>query len=419
MATYTYTYPTGYYDYSTSASTSPAPDVDGYLYTIPAQYSTPPSKRHTRTASYHTPPGAHYRPSPQHYDYYASYSSPRGAGYDHVSAQQTSARKPPRFPTPGAISGDDDEVERRPREATSKPKTRSQRQHIYNDGPGKAQDRSREQREPLYHHIAPKLSVARETSYYTKKSPRTIADPDFYFTQTYNVNANINSNIDTPTRSRARRASTTQTRPKTAPSKPSPKPSPPEATAADAARHQIPAGYSLKNWDPTEEPILLLGSAFDANSLGKWIYDWTVYHHKAGAPITEVAGELWLLLIKFAGKMRRAEECVPRIRSRAARDLVAEFLDSGDRIWGKLKVLLKLCEDFMYRAAHRDGRKRGGGASARVVAMGESSGIEFVRTVFGRERELERTEKLMTSVRLWNMRFDANCEDILRRPGAK
>lgn len=35
----------------------------------------------------------------------------------------------------------------------------------------------------------------------------------------------------------------------------------------------IPAGYSAKNWDPSEESIFLLGSVFDANSPGKWIYD--------------------------------------------------------------------------------------------------------------------------------------------------
>jgi hypothetical protein len=40
-----------------------------------------------------------------------------------------------------------------------------------------------------------------------------------------------------------------------------------------AHRAGIPAGYSHKNWDPSEEPIMLLGSVFDANSLGKWIYD--------------------------------------------------------------------------------------------------------------------------------------------------
>ena len=79
------------------------------------------------------------------------------------------------------------------------------------------------------------------------------------------------------------------------------------ATEADAKRHNIPPGYSLKNWDPTEEPIMLLGSVFDANSLGKWIYDWTVYHHGPATPISEMAGELWLLLIQLAGKIKRAD----------------------------------------------------------------------------------------------------------------
>ena len=42
-----------------------------------------------------------------------------------------------------------------------------------------------------------------------------------------------------------------------------------EATAEDVARWNIPAGYCRRNWDPTERPLLLLGSVFDVNSLGK------------------------------------------------------------------------------------------------------------------------------------------------------
>jgi hypothetical protein len=40
-------------------------------------------------------------------------------------------------------------------------------------------------------------------------------------------------------------------------------------TEADARKHDIPPRYSLKNWDLSEEPIILLGSVLDANSLGK------------------------------------------------------------------------------------------------------------------------------------------------------
>ena len=54
-----------------------------------------------------------------------------------------------------------------------------------------------------------------------------------------------------------------------------------------------------------------------------------------------------------------------------------------------------------------------------VVIIGVlSAGMILSVSLTGRDRELENTEKLMNSIRLWNMRFDANCEEILRRPSA-
>jgi len=158
---------------------------------------------------------------------------------------------------------------------------------------------------------------------------------------------------------------------------------------------------------------MLLGSVFDANSLGKWIYDWTVFHQGPATPISEVAGDLWLLLIQLAGKMKRAEECMPRIRSVENKELVEDFLEGGERIWNRFGKLLKACEEYMWKAAKQDGAGK-----EKRVAMGKNSGCEFVDSMFGREREMDTTEKLMTAMRLWGMRFDANCEDILRRPTA-
>ncbi|KAH7157412.1 hypothetical protein B0J13DRAFT_581599 [Dactylonectria estremocensis] len=184
-----------------------------------------------------------------------------------------------------------------------------------------------------------------------------------------------------------------------------PPPSPPKATDADARKYRIPPGYSLKNWDPTEEPILLLGSVFDANSLGKWIYDWTVYYQGPATPISDMAGELWLLLIQLAGKVKRADEIVGRVRSAENRDLVEEFIEGGERLTEKLRALLKSCEAPMLKAAKR-----------KQSGLGKNAGVEFVETLFGRDRELSKTEKFMTNVRLFNLRFDANCEEILRNP---
>ncbi len=179
------------------------------------------------------------------------------------------------------------------------------------------------------------------------------------------------------------------------------------ATEADAKRHKIPAGYSLKNWDPTEEPIMLLGSVFDANSLGKWIYDWTVYHHGAGSPIGDMAGDLWLLLIQLSGKIKRAEEIVPKIRSKDNKEMMEEFIEAGDRLTDKLRKLLKACEAPMLRSTSKP-KKEG--------QLGKSAGVEFVETLFSPEREAEKTERFMSSVRLWNLRFDTNCEELLKKP---
>jgi len=191
------------------------------------------------------------------------------------------------------------------------------------------------------------------------------------------------------------------------PSSPPPK-RPIKATAEDARRAGIPAGYSYKNWDPAEAPIMLLGSVFDAFSLGKWIYDWAVFWYEAASPLTEMVGELWLLLIQLSGKIKRSEEMLLKVRGTETAELVEGFLESGQRLWIRFAKLLKVCEDSMWKAA----KKEAGGK--KPVAVDKYGVLEFLDTILGREREIERTEKLMTGIRLWSLRFDANCDEILR-----
>ncbi|KAK1546143.1 vegetative cell wall protein gp1 [Colletotrichum paranaense] len=192
--------------------------------------------------------------------------------------------------------------------------------------------------------------------------------------------------------------------PQTETKKPTPPPVARAATEQDAKRHKIPSGYSLKNWDPTEEPILLLGSVFDSNSLGKWIYDWTVYHHGPATPISDMAGELWLLLIQLAGKIKRGEETIERVRSTEKKEILDDFIDAGERLTDKLRKLLKTCEAPMLKA------------SKKSSSLGKNAGVQFVETLFGIERELDKTERFMQGVRLFILRFDANCDDILKNP---
>ncbi|KIW35844.1 uncharacterized protein PV06_11828 [Exophiala oligosperma] len=176
------------------------------------------------------------------------------------------------------------------------------------------------------------------------------------------------------------------------------------ATEADAVRAGIPAGYSLKHWDPMELPVILLGSVFDANSLGKWIYDWTVVHFGASTPMADMAGELWLLLIKLAGKMKKAEECVGRSSTLKGLEDVESFLEGGHVLWNKFKNLIRVCERPMLKSIKRHGAGK----------MGKDGAMEFVNTLFGRDRLLESTERIMSQIRLWTNRFDMNCEKTIK-----
>ena len=394
------------YDYTTS----PPPTSPHYAY-YASQFASPyvsprgSSKRHGRKASYAGPTkesAGWYPPSyPTSHGFYEPMPdfSPRSSKHDHVSAS--------RRRTMSGAAGLDGYVD------ASRPSP-AQKRHVFVDVVDDVFDdapryvvRDRRPGAPPTTPSSDRRPRRPSFSYHHRK-PKPPTDHYFYYNQvpTYD-------DVDSAKQQRARaRRQSTSTR---NPSKPKPsatlKPAP-KATEEDAERAGIPAGSSIKNWDPTDAPIVLLGSVFDANSLGKWVYDWTVFHHGASTPMADVAGDLWLLLIKLAGKIKRADESVGRIKHLDAQETVEDFLESGERLWSRVKKLLKACETFMWKAAKRE---NGGKAT---VSMGRNAGCEFVDSIFGRDRELENTEKLMNSIRLWNMRFDANCEDILRRPSA-
>lgn len=391
-----------YYDYNTSATTSPSssPGPDGQIYYIPQPYSTPTHQKHSRSASYnpgkvpggwHSPVGY---PSPSHYTKQPDFGSPpakesvsykgKARRYSTSASRGASGNYTVSYTLGGNTV---------PRRHAS---VQSQKQRIIVDSSDEAED------SPQYTSIKPRSG--REQQKYAKLK----ANQRVFYDQVP-VQAD-----DSHQRNPPRRAS--ESRPTTSSRTPTKKAAPPrrEATAADAAKHHIPAGYALKNWDPTEAPVMLLGSVFDANSLGKWIYDWTVFHHGPAQPMTDIAGDLWLLLIKLAGKMKRADECFPRLRYEDDQETIEDFLEAGDRLWARLKALLKACEEYMWKVAKKEQARSG--KKGATPTMGKNSGCEFVDSIFGRERKLEETEGLMQSIRLWNHRFDKNCEEILRHP---
>jgi hypothetical protein len=51
---------------------------------------------------------------------------------------------------------------------------------------------------------------------------------------------------------------------------------------------------------------------------------------------------MWLHIIQLSGKMKRADEKCTIIVSQESRDMVEEFLESGERLWTRFSMLLKV-----------------------------------------------------------------------------
>ncbi|KAH8743102.1 hypothetical protein F5883DRAFT_368690, partial [Diaporthe sp. PMI_573] len=174
------------------------------------------------------------------------------------------------------------------------------------------------------------------------------------------------------------------------------------ATNSGTKNYSIPLGYCLKHWNPTESPIILLGSVFDANSLGRWIYDWTVYTHGPLTSARKLAREMLFFLIKVSGRIKRCKECIRRIRliDNIGR-ILKHFVRLGERIIDQFHKLLKMCEGPMLKASQKIGQ------------LGTNSGVAFVNTLFGQERQLTEFRRILKLMRRWNVQFDAKCEDML------
>ena len=104
--------------------------------------------------------------------------------------------------------------------------------------------------------------------------------------------------------------------------------------------------------------------------------------------------------------MKRADKSLNKIRSKWNREDVSDLLTSGDRIWSQLKSLVRACADYTLKITrrHRNGD---------YYPSGEKGSIEFVESIFGRDRELKRTEQAMADTRHWNVSFDSAAQGIM------
>lgn len=190
-------------------------------------------------------------------------------------------------------------------------------------------------------------------------------------------------------------------------SQPAPKPHAHRpATKKDARLRKIPTNYILDQWDPDEDPIIFCHNVFDANSLGTWIFDWTAWSYEGKeCPMAAMAGDLWLLLIHLTGKLKLSNEFVQESSRRTSQELdkaemVSHFIAAGEYLMQQLQVFLRKCEGRVLRALDEET---------------ELGGL-LVDIMFDRCNQLIQTEKFIQNIRLWNLRWDANCAAVVGCP---
>lgn len=187
------------------------------------------------------------------------------------------------------------------------------------------------------------------------------------------------------------------------------------ATEEDARLHNIPTNYNRDLWNPDEDPITFLETVFDTDSLGKWIFQWANWSYTGrtpssrngtvGCPMSDIAGDLWLLLLQLTGNLKLSKEFIQRSTGGGSRnvedyDMVSDFIEAGTRLMERLQLLLRKCEKPVLEALDAD--------------EGALLGQLLVDIIFDREDGLPQIEKLVQSIRLWNLRWDTNCADVVK-----
>ncbi|KAF5520197.1 Serine/threonine-protein kinase ATG1a [Colletotrichum aenigma] len=115
------------------------------------------------------------------------------------------------------------------------------------------------------------------------------------------------------------------------------------AQRSDANKLRISYEFNIDNWDPAKRPILFLNFVFDLVSIGIWLVGRIDHYLDQGSPIGDNADatrNLARLLENLDYKVNDANYYFTRLREHD-KELVANFVDSGERLFDDFKKLLQ------------------------------------------------------------------------------
>lgn len=129
-----------------------------------------------------------------------------------------------------------------------------------------------------------------------------------------------------------------------------------DRSRAKKGRYPSCGRYSEKHWDRDERPLKLAGSFFDANSLGKWMYDWVVYFYGSEDDTANLAGDMWLTMIRFSGELTILGKKTGGRRGDAMVIWEHDLIRSkGEVLWLELVKLIAWCEKPLIEILRAEG----------------------------------------------------------------
>lgn len=181
------------------------------------------------------------------------------------------------------------------------------------------------------------------------------------------------------------------------------------AKQSDAEKFRIPPKYDLSRWDPRKTPLLFLYCVFDLVSIGIWFNDTIVscqqYDQSIKSEDMDTIKELALLLEQLDNNLSTIAHHSSHIRKADDKELVQHFTDSGERLVIKVQKLLQAWQGMVSLE---------GGFAAKESWEGnllESGAMKHL----GTEKLRSKMEPLGQSLRLWLIRYNANCPDIFKQ----
>lgn len=132
----------------------------------------------------------------------------------------------------------------------------------------------------------------------------------------------------------------------------------------------------------------VLGRVFDADSLGKWIFDNSCVVYGRSVPLTDIAGDFWLMSLRLSAKT----SALGRASDLNMDQHMADLFRSGITVWESYTRHVRMCSEMVGTDFSAD------------------AGELFVKAFLEVGQYLSQTERVLHEMHQWDRSFEEAAE---------